>query len=112
MKLLIRLTINILTLMIVATILPGFVIVDWWAALTAAVIIGLINTFLRPLILILTLPLTLITFGLFALIINVLLLQMAAVIVPGFTIDSWLTAFLASVLISLVSSFLGILAKK
>ena len=112
MKFLVRLVINILTLMIVASLLPGVVVADWWAALVAAVVIGVINTFLKPIILLLTLPLSIVTLGLFALLVNVLLLMLAAYLVPGFTIDGLLTALLASILISLVSSFLGKLAGK
>jgi len=111
MKLLINLIVNVLTLMIVATILPGFVVADWTAAFVAAVVIGVINTFIRPVLLFLTLPLTIVTLGLFALILNVVLLMAAAAIVPGLSIDGWLTALLASILISLVSSFLGSLVK-
>jgi len=112
MKFLVRLIINVLTLMIVATLLPGVVIANWWAALAAAAVIGVINTFLRPIILLLTLPLSIVTLGLFAILVNVLLLMLAAYLVPGFVIDGLLTALLASILISLVSSFLGRLTGK
>lgn len=111
MKLLVPLLINVLTLMIVATIVPGFTISDWWTAIVAAVIFGAINTFLKPVLLFLTLPLTVVTLGLFALVINVVLLKLTASLVPGFAIESWGTAFLASLLISLVSAFLGRLAR-
>ena len=110
MKLFVNLVVNILTLMIVATVLPGFVVSGWWAVLVAAVAIGVINTFLKPVLLLLTLPLSIITLGIFALVLNVFLLMLAAQVVPGFSIDSFLTAFLASILISLVSAFLGRLA--
>jgi putative membrane protein len=111
MKLLVSLVVNVLTLMIVTSILPGFVIADWWTALVAAVVIGVINTFIKPVLLLLTLPLTIVTLGIFALILNVALLLAAAALVPGFSIDGLLTALLASILISLVSSFLGSLAR-
>lgn len=111
MKLLVSLVVNILTLMIVTSILPGFVIADWWTALVAAVVIGVINTFIKPVLLFLTLPLTIVTLGIFALILNVALLMAAAALVPGFSIDGLVTALLASILISLVSSFLGSLAR-
>lgn len=111
MKLLVNLVVNVLALMIVTSILPGFVIADWWTALVAAVVIGVINTFIKPVLLFLTLPLTIITLGVFALVINVTLLLAAAALVPGFTVDGFFTAFLASILISLVSSFLGSLAR-
>lgn len=110
-KLIGKLLVNILTLLVVAYILPGFVIADLMAALVAAIVIGVINTFLKPVLLVITLPLTIMTFGLFALVVNVVLLLLAAQIVPGFSIDGFLTAVLASILLTLVSSFLNLLVR-
>lgn len=110
MRLLLRLIVNVLTLLIVAYIVPGFEIVDIWTAIVAAVVIGLVNTFLRPLLLLITLPITLVTFGIFAFVINILLLMLSAIIVPGFQIDGFLTAGIASIVLSLVSWFLHKLA--
>lgn len=110
MKLLVRLIINVLTLLIVAYIVPGFEIADIWTATVAAVVIGLVNTFLRPLLLLITLPITLVTFGVFAFVINILLLMLSAIIVPGFQIDGFFTAAVSSVVLSLVSWFLHRLA--
>ncbi len=111
MKWLIKLAINVLTLMVVATVLPGFQVASWWTAIVAAVVIGLFNTLLKPILIIITLPVTIVTFGIFALILNVILLRLAAVVVPGFVIDGWITAFVASVLLSLISWFLSKLVK-
>ena len=110
-KLLVNLVVNILTLMIVAAILPGFVIADWWTAVVAAVAFGVVNTFLKPVLFWLTLPLTLLTLGLFTLFINMALLMLTAAVVSGFTVSGWGTALLASILISLVSSFFGRLVR-
>ena len=101
-----RLVINVFALLVVAYVVPGFVLVDIWSAIVAAVIIGAVNTFVRPLVQLLALPITLATFGIFALIINVLLLWIVSLIVPGFDIANFLTAFVASVLLTLVSWFL------
>ena len=74
--------------------------------LILAVVLGVINTFIRPIILILTLPLTIITLGLFSLVINALLIMLAAVVVPDFAVDGFLTALLFSIVLSLLNAFL------
>lgn len=112
MKLITRLLVNVVALLIVSYVVPGFVIDDLSTALIAAVIIGSLNTFIKPILTIITLPLTLLTFGIFAFILNVLMLQLAAAITPGFHISGFLTAVIASILLSLVSSFLHMLARE
>ena len=107
MKILIKIGVNMLALLVVAYIVPGFVIEDFTALLVSSVVIGIINTFLKPVIQILALPFTLVTFGLFALFINVALLWFAAWLVPGLGIDTFWTAVLASIVLSLTSWFLG-----
>jgi putative membrane protein len=111
MKLLMRLAINVFALLVVAYIVPGFILVDLWSAVVAAIIIGVVNTFIRPFVQLVALPITLMTFGLFALIINVLLIWGVSVVVPGFEIAGFTTALIGSVVLSLVSWFLARLAR-
>ena len=106
MKLLIRLTVNVLALYLVAYLVPGFILADYRAAIAAAVVIGVINTFIKPIVQLIALPLTIVTLGITAFIINVLLLWGAAYVVPGFDIASFMTAVVASIVLSLVSWFL------
>src|SRR3954470_7213477 len=73
----------------------------------AALLLGLANAIVRPLLIILTLPLTLITFGLFILVINALMILLVAKLVKGFTVSSFWTAFFASIVISLLSIAIG-----
>jgi len=110
MKLLIRLFINVFTLFVVAYLVPGFILTGVWAAVVAAIVIGIANTFIRPIIQVIALPITILTFGLAAFLINVLLLWGVSKVVPGFTINSFTTAILASIVLSLVSWFLNKLA--
>lgn len=110
MKLLLRLAINVFALFVVAYLVPGFVLESLWAAVVAAIIIGVVNTFIRPLVQLIALPLTLLTFGLAAFLVNVLMLWLAAYLVPGFAISSFMTAIIASLLLSVISWFLGKLA--
>lgn len=111
MKLIGFLIINTAALLITAYLIPGFTIIDLQTAVIAAVVIGVINTFIKPILKFITFPITLLTLGIFSLILNVLLLMGAAYITPGFDIDTFLTALLGSIVLSLVSSFLGMLTK-
>lgn len=111
MKLLMRLVINVFALYVVEYLVPGFRLENIWAATVAAIVIGIVNTFIRPVLQIITLPISIVTFGLFALLINVGLLYLASFVVPGFEIANFFTAFVASIVLSLVSWFLGHLAK-
>jgi putative membrane protein len=78
-----------------------------WVALVTALILAILNTFLKPLLILLTIPATLITLGLFLLVINAAMLMIADQLVRDFTIDSFWTAFVLALLISLVNSMLG-----
>lgn len=107
-----RLLINVLSLLVVEYLVPGFVLADLKAALIAAIVIGVVNTYIRPILQIIALPITIITFGLAAFLVNVFMLMFAAAVVPGFNIDGFLTAAIASILLSVVSWFLHKLAHK
>ena len=111
MKLLITLTLNVFTLLIVAYLVPGFTFDSLWATIVTAVVMGVVNTFIRPVLQIIFIPLTIITFGIAAFLINVVLLWGVSFIVPGFEIVNFLTAVIASLVLTLVSWFLHRLAK-
>jgi len=106
MKLIIKLAINTFALLIVEYLVPGFILTDIKAAVVTAVVIGIVNTFIRPIIQLITLPISILTFGIFAFLINVALLWFTSIYVPGFQISSFNTAILASIILSLVSWFL------
>ncbi|MBP7119532.1 phage holin family protein [Candidatus Woesebacteria bacterium] len=112
MQVITQLIIQIFSLFIVSSILPGFVLTDIRSAIVAAVVIGVINTFFRPILQIVALPLTILTLGLFSFVINVLLLMLAASIVPGFKIDGFFTAAIASIVLTLISAFVHKSMKK
>ena len=111
MRLIMRLAINVFALYVVEYLVPGFKLDNIWAATVAAVVIGIVNTFIRPILQIITLPISIATFGIYALLINVALLYVASLIVPGFEIANFTTAIIASVALSFVSWFLSRLAK-
>jgi len=106
MKLLLNLIINTVSVYIAAYIVPG-VKTDLLGAAIASVVLGVLNTFLKPILLLLALPITILTLGLFALVLNTIIVLLVSVLVPGFVVDSFLSAFLFSILLSLVSFFLN-----
>ena len=110
MKLVGRLLINILALLVVSYLVPGFILVNWRAAIAAAIVIGIVNTLIKPVFQLIALPISIMTFGIAAFLINVTLLWLTSQLVPGFEIANFVTAMIASVVLSLVSWFLNRLA--
>ena len=96
-----------LGLLIVDLIVPGVDIANFPSALLAAIVIGLVNAFIRPVLQVLSLPLTFITLGLFSFILNGILLWLASVIVPGFTMNGLLAFILAPIVLAFCSTFLN-----
>ncbi len=111
MKIILTLAVNIFTLLIVAYLVPGFSFDSIWATVVTAVVIGVVNTFIKPVLQVVFLPISIITFGITAFLINVVLLWGISFIVPGFEIASFLTAVIASIVLTLVSWFLHRLSK-
>jgi putative membrane protein len=95
-----------LSLMIVAYVVPGFVVRSFGAALIASLVLGLINSTLGLLLKILTLPLTIVTFGFFLFVINALMLRMASGLVAGFAVASFGAALVGAVVLAVVSTVL------
>lgn len=112
MKLIIRLAINVFALLVVEYLVPGFRLSSLTTAIVAAVAIGVVNSFIKPILQLITLPISLLTFGISAFLINVFLLWVTAKFVPGFYIASFTTAIIASIVLSLVSWFLHKLANE
>lgn len=89
-------------MLLLSRVLPGFQVDGWGPALVASVVLGLVNAIVRPILFILTLPFTIITLGLFLIVLNALMLGLTAWLVRGFRIDGFGTMLLASVLLALV----------
>lgn len=100
------LIINSIVIFIGAYILDGVKIKSFWTAIGVAILLGLINMFIKPLILLLTLPLTILTLGLFVLVINAWILMLIDKVVDGLKIDGFWWAVLYSIIISVLNSFL------
>ncbi len=104
MKIFVHLLVSTLAIIIATFIIPGATI-TFWSAFVLAVVLGVINVFIKPVVKILTLPLTILTLGLFSLIINTLFIILASKIVPGFHISGFWTAFWFSIALSLINAF-------
>jgi len=100
---LIRWIVTTLTILMIPNLISGVKVAGIGSALAAAAIIGVLNAVVRPVLILLTLPLTIVTLGVFILIINALLFQLAGWMVSGIEIDSFWSAFLGSLIVSLVS---------
>lgn len=100
-----RWLVNALALLAAAYLVPGIVVESIYIALIAALLLGLVNAFLRPVLFILTLPITILTLGLFTFVLNALLFWFVASFVDGFEVDGFLAALVGSLLVSIVSAF-------
>lgn len=97
-----------LILLLTAYFVPGFRIESFWTALIVVLVIGLLNIFLKPLLLFLTLPINILTLGLFTFVVNAVLLYIATVFVPGFRIDSFVTAIVAAFVMAVINGIFSL----
>ena len=106
--LLFRWLINALTVLLVAYVVPGIHVENFYTALIVALVLGILNAIVRPILIILTLPITLVTLGLFTLVINAALFWLVSTWVKGFNVDSFGAAVLGALvlwLLSLITNF-------
>ncbi|MCX6746274.1 MAG: phage holin family protein [Candidatus Parcubacteria bacterium] len=103
MYLLLRWIINALAILAIAYFVPGIVVSGFYAALIAALVLGIINALLRPILILLTLPVNVLTLGLFTLFINAILFWLASTIVKGFSVADFKAAFIGALIMWLVS---------
>lgn len=108
MRMLVRLLINAASIFLAAALLDGLEVRDFKTALVAAVVFGLFNTFLRPVLKLLALPINLITLGLFTLVINGLMLTLTAHYVEGLQVQGLLTGIIGAIVISVIGWVLGL----
>lgn len=110
MGIIVNLLVSTVSVLVAAYILPEVHVESLAVAFIVAIVLGVLNTFVKPILKILTFPITLLTLGLFLVVINVVLVLLADFIIPGFSVGSYLSAFLFSLVVSFVSSFLSKLA--
>lgn len=105
MTLLLIWILNAVALLVVAYVLPGIHVASFGSAMIAAVVLGLLNTLVKPILTLLTLPITIVTLGLFLLVINALVFWMAGSILSGFQVDGFWWAVIGAIIYSVVSGF-------
>ncbi|MCD5381251.1 MAG: phage holin family protein [Candidatus Pacebacteria bacterium] len=104
MTLLLRLIFNALGLILISELIPGIMVEGLYPAIIAAVVLGILNIIIRPVLLILTLPITILTLGLFAFVVNGALFLFAASFIEGFYVSSFWSALLGSILMSIIGA--------
>lgn len=103
--------ISAIALYIVSKLVRGIELLDFGSALVAVIIIGLVNALIKPLFLLLTLPLTILSLGLFTFVINAAMLMLASSFTPGFQVNGFGTALVGSILLSVISMLLHSLVR-
>lgn len=99
--------ITAISLMLTAYIVPGFIIKSFGAAVVAAIVLGLVNAIVKPILVLLTLPLTIVTLGLFLFVINAITIWFAGVLTPGFDVAGFVPALLGSIVLTAVASVIN-----
>jgi len=107
MGFIIKVLVTAVAVYLAAYLLPGVTITDVKTTIIVALVLALLNTFIKPILVILTIPITLMTLGLFLLVINALMVKWAASLVNGFQVDGWWSALLVSLIVTVVSYILN-----
>lgn len=112
MQIIINWALYAVAIAISAYLLPGVMVTGFISALVLAVVLGAINAFVKPVLVLITLPINILTLGLFTFVINALLIMLSASIVPGFDVSGFWSAMLFAVVLSVVNWVIGSFAKK
>ncbi|QSS96234.1 phage holin family protein [Psychroflexus sp. ALD_RP9] len=112
MKLILRLLVSAIMVVVLANILPGVYVGGFLEAIVLAVVLALLNMFVKPILIVFTLPVTIISFGLFLLVINALIILLADSLVSGFRVDGFWYALIFSLLLSILQAITFKLAEK
>lgn len=107
MQILAALVLNALALLATAYIVPGFKVDNFTTAVLAAIVLGVVNTFIKPVLSFVTAPLTVLTLGLFTFVVNAIVLFIVSYFVPGLTIAGWVPAILGAIVLSVVATILS-----
>jgi len=113
MNLLLRIIVTALLVLLISNFLPGVIVEGFATSLIVAIVLGLLNLFVKPVLVIFTLPVTILTLGLFLLVINAIIILICSELVSGFRVDNFWIALLFSVILSVFQSvFFGITNNK
>ena len=106
MQLVIGWVVSAVAVMVAAYVLPGVQVASLWTAFVVAVVLGIVNAVIKPILVVLTLPINIVTLGLFTLVINALLILLVSALVPGFKVSGFWWAVAFGLVLSLVNSVL------
>ncbi|HRY63060.1 MAG TPA: phage holin family protein [Patescibacteria group bacterium] len=112
MKIIISWLINTVAVTIAAYVMPGVRLDGFWAAFWTAAVLGLVNAVIKPIFIILTLPINILTLGLFTLVINAMMILLVGKLVPGFEIDGFWWAMLFSIVLTIINAILNAMTKE
>lgn len=113
MNIILRIIVTALLVLLISNFLPGVNLAGFYTSLIVAVVLGLLNIFVKPILVILTLPVTLVTFGLFLLVINAVIIMICSELVTGFRVENFWIALLFSIILSVLQSlFFGVTSEK
>ncbi len=112
MKFIIKLLLNALAVVVLSKVLNGVSVDSYTTAIIVAVVLSVLNLLVKPFLILLTLPITIVTLGLFLLVVNALIILLADNLIDGFSVDGIWTAILFSILLSILQSILHSLLKK
>ena len=107
MSWIIKIVLSALAVLISAYVIPGVSVKSFWTAILVAVVLALLNAFVKPILTILTIPITIVTLGLFLLVINVIIIYIADYLIAGFTVEGFIPALLFSLVLSVVGWLLS-----
>lgn len=110
MKFLIKILVTSLAVLFSSYLLPGVVVANFTTAIIVAIVIALLNTFLKPILILLTIPVTVLTLGLFLLVINAFIILLTSELVSGFRVDGFWWALLFSIILAVITSILESIA--
>jgi putative membrane protein len=112
MKTIIKIFFTTVFLLLLSYLLPGVSVAGWEVALLVALVLGLLNIFVKPILILFTLPATIFTLGLFLLVINAIIIMLCDALVPGFDVSSFWSALLFSIVLSLCQSLVSGMSEK
>ncbi|MEM9675899.1 MAG: phage holin family protein [Cyclobacteriaceae bacterium] len=112
MSLIVKWLLSAIAVMITAYLLPGVSVESFWAALIVAVILAIFNAILKPILIILTIPITILTLGLFLLVINAVIILMTDAVIAGFSVSSFWWALAFSIIMAILGSLFNDIAER
>jgi len=111
MRIILHLIIAALAVYIASYLLPGVTVDSYWIAIIVALVLGILNAFLKPVLNLLTLPINILTLGLFSIVINAIIIILVDNIVPGFAVNGFWNAVLFSIVLWIINSFFSLLGE-